>query len=167
MKTILIAVQTVNGIFSINRDSLTNWSSKEDKEYYKKITKNSGVVIMGRRTYDTLKEPLRDRFNVVMTKYPEKYISKDNLFFTDMKPPVILNYLKNKGYKEVVISGGQTINTLFLNENLIDEIHLSIEPKIFHGELGMFSENMQKQNLSLLKYEKKGNNIVIIYKVKK
>ncbi len=167
MKTILIAVQTVNGVFSINRNSLTDWSSKEDKEYYKQITKKSGAVIMGRRTYDTLKKPLKDRFNVVMTKYPEKYNSKDNIFFTDMKAEELLKHLVSKGYEEVVISGGQTINTLFLNANLIDEIHISIEPKIFHGELGMFSENIQKQNLFLFKYEKRGNNIFLIYKLEK
>ncbi|MDK2951611.1 MAG: dihydrofolate reductase [Kosmotogales bacterium] len=167
MKTILLAVQTVNGIFSVDRNSITSWSSKEDKVYYKRITKESGAVIMGRITFETLKEPLRDRLNIVMTRNPEKYDSKGNVLFTDMSPKDLISYLSDKGFGEVVISGGQTVNTLFLNSNLVDEIHLSIEPKIFYGKINMFSENVREKSLTFERCEKSGNNIFLIYEVKK
>jgi len=167
LKTILLAVQTVNGIFSVDRDSITNWSSKEDKEYYKRITKESGAVIMGRITFETLKEPLRERLNIVMTRNPEKYNSEGNVLFTDKSPEDLISYLSDQGFSEVVISGGQTVNTLFLNSNLVDEIHLSIEPKIFYGKINMFSENVLEKDLAFEKFEKSGNNIFLIYEIKK
>lgn len=45
--------------------------------------------------------------------------------------------LQEKGYKKALVEGGPTLLTSFLKEDLIDEIFLTISPKIFGSEKDM------------------------------
>ncbi|MGI6477185.1 MAG: dihydrofolate reductase family protein [Defluviitoga tunisiensis] len=120
------------------------WSSQEDKKHFSKVTKEIGVVIMGRKTFEEIGKPLDKRKNIVLTGEPEKYQKLEktyqgSLFFTDEKPESLLNRLEKEGYQTVALIGGPTINALFLEKNLIDEIYLTIEPVIIEGDLSLFS----------------------------
>lgn len=144
MKVILVMVQSINGKVRLINDKNQSWSSQEDKENFSKITKEIGIVIMGRKTFDEIGKPLKNRMNIVLTGDPEKYQKLEkayegSLYFTDEKPESLLNHLETKGYEEVALIGGPTINALFLEKNLIDEIYLTIEPVIIEGDLSLFS----------------------------
>ena len=43
----------------------------------------------------------------------------------------LVDELKEKGYKHILVEGGPTLLGSFLKENLIDEVFLTISPKIF------------------------------------
>ena len=144
MKVILIMVQSINGKVRLINDKNQVWSSQEDKKHFSKITKEIGVVIMGRKTFEEIGRPLKNRKNIVLTGEPEKYQKLEktyqgSLFFTDEKPESLLNRLEKEGYQTVALIGGPTINALFLEKNLIDEIYLTIEPVIIEGDLSLFS----------------------------
>ena len=69
------------------------------------------------------------------------------------------------GYKSALLGGGAVINSLFLKYKLINEIILTIEPKIFGKGISLFSEE-NEINLELkeiLKLNK--NSILIKYRV--
>lgn len=144
MKVILIMVQSINGKVRLLINKNQPWSSQEDKKHFSKVTKEIGVVIMGRKTFEEIGKPLDKRKNIVLTGEPEKYQKLEktyqgSLFFTDEKPESLLNRLENEGYQTVALIGGPTINALFLEKNLIDEIYLTIEPVIIEGDLSLFS----------------------------
>ncbi|MFA6842553.1 MAG: dihydrofolate reductase family protein [Defluviitoga tunisiensis] len=144
MKVILIMVQSINGKVRLIINKNQPWSSQEDKKHFSKVTKEIGVVIMGRKTFEEIGKPLDKRKNIVLTGEPEKYQKLEktyqgSLFFTDEKPESLLNRLENEGYQTVALIGGPTINALFLEKNLIDEIYLTIEPVIIEGDLSLFS----------------------------
>lgn len=46
----------------------------------------------------------------------------------------LVSMLQEKGYKKVLVEGGPTLLTSFLKEDLIDEIFLTVSPKIFGSE---------------------------------
>lgn len=168
MKTILIAVSALNGI--ISRDSLSpvDWSSRSDKKHFREVTTEVGVMIMGRKTYETMKKPLPNRLNVVMTHHPEKYNDDNGLIFTSKTPVQILSMLEMKGYNKTTITGGPEIYTLFLRENLIDEIQLTIEPLFLQGKVSFLKELKRDISLELIDVEKLNNNTLLVkYRVLK
>lgn len=54
---------------AIGKDGAVPWDLPADMERFKRLTLGH-VVLMGRRTYDTLSEPLVNRRNVVITSRP-------------------------------------------------------------------------------------------------
>lgn len=153
MQTFLIAAQTVDGFIAQSQNQKsTKWTSKEDYIHFIKLTKRAGVVIMGRKTYDTISKPLKDRLNIIITRTPQK--SKyDNLIYTSDNPKKILKDLENKGFKQVAICGGASIYAMFLEQNLIDKIYLTIEPILFGKGITLFNKSVRK-SLQLIKLEK-------------
>ncbi|BBE29949.1 dihydrofolate reductase [Tepiditoga spiralis] len=162
----LIMVSSINGIISKTEIEKPYWNTKEDLKFFSTLTKKSGVVIMGRKTFETIGKALPERLNIVMTKNPQKYKNLKNLKFINDSPENILKSLKN--YSEVFLIGGSTINSLFLEKNLIDYIYLTIEPWLINGKITLFKD-IKKDIPLILEEIKKLNDstIVLKYKIKK
>ena len=80
----------------------------EDLKYFKKLT-TGNVVIMGRKTWDSLpKKPLPDRINVIITSQ-KKEIENDNLAFLPMDYVKSLIKDDNDILEDIFIIGGGTI----------------------------------------------------------
>lgn len=101
---------------------------------------------MGSKTYETFGFPLPNRFNVVMTRNMLKEESHDNLMITAQSPKDILKMLKSFGYKKAALIGGSIINSIFLKENLIDEIQITVSPKIFGTGVSIFNDDHKKND---------------------
>ncbi len=145
MKLILVMAVTADG--RIARDSAhpVDWTGRADKAYFSQITRLAGVVIMGSNTFDTLGSPLPDRLNIVMTRNKDRKSSFSNLVFTDQAPETILWDLDEKNYPFAVLMGGARINSLFMEKGLVDEMHLTVVPRIFGTGLGLFHSPFDKQ----------------------
>jgi dihydrofolate reductase len=61
------------------------------------------------------------------------------MFWADA-PAVLIQWLASEGYETAVLAGGATINSLFLGAGLIDEMMLTVVPRIFGQGLSLFSE---------------------------
>lgn len=165
MNVILLMAMTVDGKTAKTSDHLVNWTSSEDKNYFIQTTKKSGVVIMGSKTYCTLDYPLPDRLNIVMTR-SFRQSTIPNVEFTNKNPiDLILDLKLNRGYNDICLIGGQTINNLFIKHNLISEVHVTVVPKLFGTGLGLFSESLDV-NLDLRSVKQLGTDLLLIYKVK-
>lgn len=83
----------------------------------------------------------------------------------------LIHYLKEKGHKHVFIDGGPTLIAQLLQEKVLDEIHLTIAPKIF-GSLPdktltmvegiLFSPDRVPQ-FELVSVDKIGNEVILRY----
>jgi dihydrofolate reductase len=71
MNLILIAALTRNRV--IGKNGRVPWDIPEDIERFKRLTLGH-VVLMGRRTYETLSAPLVNRRNVVITSRPLEHV---------------------------------------------------------------------------------------------
>jgi dihydrofolate reductase len=142
MKLTLVMAMTVDGKIARHGNHFPDWTGKADKQMFKQITTEAGVVIMGARTFDTIGKPLSGRLNVVITRRPENYASHDNLICTSDTPEMILAALTDRGYKHAILAGGATINSIFMRARLIDDLIVTVIPVMFGQGLSMFSEPM-------------------------
>lgn len=69
--------------FVIGKDGTLPWHIPEDLKRFADVTNNS-VVVMGRKTWDSLplkNRPLKNRLNIVVTSTPTKFQKMDNVVF--------------------------------------------------------------------------------------
>jgi|SRR5947207_5103443 len=139
MKITLVMVTTIDGKIARNDHQFVDWSSKEDKRLFYRLTRKAGVVIMGHNTFETFSPPLPGRLHIVMTSTTEdKTNIPGQVEYTSASPEEIVADLQARGYEEAALTGGALVNALFLKAGLIDEISLTIEPLIFGSGLDLF-----------------------------
>lgn len=152
MKVFLIMAQTMDGIISRSSHEFVDWTGSADKKMFMQITKEAGVVIMGSKTFDTIGKPLPGRKNIVMTRNSERVSDSPDLVYTADSPSKILENLQNQGFTQAAVIGGSQINTLFAEAGLINEIIITVAPKIFGVGLSLFNTSLDI-NLELLSSE--------------
>ena len=106
MKTFIIAALTADGFIAKSSSHLANWTSKEDKDFFTKLTKKAGVIIMGLNTYKTIGRPLPGRQNIVYAPLTERISGVE---ITQRDPVELLNRFEQQGQKEIEIIGGANI----------------------------------------------------------
>lgn len=168
MKLTLLMAQTLDGKIAKSRDHFPDWTEKSDKKLFVKVTKESGVMIMGRTTFETLPGKLPGRLHVILSRQAGDWDEKEkNVVFTSLNPAKILEKLESLGFDNPILAGGATINTIFAKENLIDEMIITVSPLIFGEGMGLFSSEIE-MDLKLQKVEPLGeNSVTFYYKVKK
>ena len=161
IKVVLLMALTADGRIARDSNHFPDWTGKADKKLFVSITKRAGALIMGSKTYDTIGKPLPGRLNVVMTRNKSRKSQWDNLIYTDASPRQVLAELQKRGYSEVILAGGRTINDIFGRESLIDEIDLTIAPKIFGSGMSLFSHKLELE-LELLHFKELEPNVVYL-----
>lgn len=111
MKTII----AVDKNYAIGKDNDLLFHISEDLKRFKRLTLNS-IVIMGRKTYESIGKALPQRTNIILTRNKD-YVADDALVFNDKEE--VLSYLEENKDMEVYNIGGGEIVDLFLDQ--IDE----------------------------------------------
>ena len=125
---------------------------------------------MGRKTYEATKGSIdySDKIlRIIVTKKPDQYDNayvQNHLEFTNSSPQKIVRNLEARGYKEVILAGGEQLNTVFLKRKLVDELWLTVEPVIFCSGHQLASKGTLDINLSLLKLERLNTNGTLLLK---
>ncbi|MBU0464357.1 MAG: dihydrofolate reductase family protein [Proteobacteria bacterium] len=167
MKIILLMAVTADGMIARNSMELIDWTGKADKKYFIHITREAGAMIMGSKTFDTIGKVLPGRKNIVMTRGKKRTNQGKDLIFTSQTPKEIINELQAQGFESVALIGGSVVNTLFMKENLIDEVHITIVPRLFGKGLSLFNETLDTL-LELIDIQKIDQGHVLLkYRVKK
>ncbi|MEK7541472.1 MAG: dihydrofolate reductase family protein [Patescibacteria group bacterium] len=167
MKTIFFCAQTLNAKIAHNASEFVDWTSAEDKKYFREETRKCGVVVMGNATYKTMERPMPGRLNVVMTRSPDASKNQEGaLEFTDKPLLQILQDLEKRGFPSVAVIGGAQIFTQFLESGLCDELAITIEPKIFGSGINIFNDFTRDVSLKLLEVRKLNEDAVLLrYKI--
>lgn len=115
----------------IGNNNTMPWSIPEDLNLFKEITTDN-IVIMGRKTFQSIGKPLPNRVNFVLSK-------NTNIFHKDIKifncPDNALKealFLQKITNKKIFIIGGKTIYEHFLP--LVSEFHFSYIKGTFSGD---------------------------------
>jgi len=172
MNTYLIAAITLDGFIAKNvGHNSTDWTSPEDKQFFRTRTQNS-VIILGSSTYKTIGKPLPGRTNIIYTKNPssipdsapfsnQAHQSGTRLFTTSADPNELLKQLNLSGCSEVAICGGSAIYSLFLSHHAIDTLYLTLEPIVFGTGVSLF-DNSFDNKLHLVKHELLNSNTLLL-----
>lgn len=168
---IALVTVTLNGKIATSTDDQITWHSEQDIKLFVQDTKDSGVVVMGRTTYEQIAKrgrTLPGRHKIVMTSSPDQYEKADELEFTDETPKEIISRLSEK-YADICIIGGGQIYTQFLEAGLIDEIRVTIAPFVFgKGAVNFINDSLSKTVQLTMKSQKTldDNFIRVIYSMK-
>lgn len=160
----MVMAVTADGRIAKGANHFPDWTSTEDKQFFAKTSKKHGVVIMGDKTFNTFPAPLKERLNVVFTleKNPKEI---EGVRWVSGEPENVLKELEEMGYESAVLGGGAFINGMFLEKGLIDEIAITVEPKIFGDGISLFKGDFD-MDLELIDVEKiNENSVVLKYKV--
>ena len=143
---------SVNGIIAKENED-EDFLSDENWKTFKGLAENCGCFIIGRRTYENVKEWEDHSFNEIKNS-DMLILSKKDMKITGCtivnSPKEAIQKAKEKGCKELLLSGGGITNTSFIKENLIDEIILNIEPAILGKGIKIFKENDFEKRLKLI-----------------
>jgi dihydrofolate reductase len=167
MKVILLMAVTADGMIARDSMQLVDWTGKADKTYFVHITRQAGAMIMGSKTFDTIGKVLPGRKNIVMTRDKTRISRNKDLVFTSKTPDQIIKGLQNQGFESVILIGGSIVNTMFMKENLIDEIHVTIVPILFGRGLPLFNEPLDTRLELMNTGEIDKGHVILRYRVKK
>ncbi len=167
MKIILLMAATADGLIARDSSQLVDWTGKADKKYFVHITKQAGVMIMGSKTWDTIGKVLPGRKNIVMTRDKSRKSQDENLVFTDQSPDRIIHDLEKQGYESAALIGGAMINSVFMEAGLIDEIHLTVVPRVFGQGLTLFASGLDHQLELMDMVRIEGGHVLLKYRVMK
>lgn len=169
MKTILYMAISVDGKTTGENEDVS-WVTESDIERMDALMMECGVMVMGRGTYESFGDELPNdkALQVVLTSQPELLKRNiDNVVFTDKKPEEVLSTLEEKGFTQVLIAGGEKLNSSLLKSNLIDEIRLIRKPIILGIGKSLFS-GMFNTELQLIEVQQLNNgSLEVRYSVKK
>jgi dihydrofolate reductase len=177
MKIILITVSSIDGKLTKGKGkNIYEWSSPEDFLHFKRTMKQHNLVVMGSGTFDDVKDnkkaglkPEQERLRIILTSKPKryaKYLVPGQMEFSDETPRQLIKRLEEQGFKQMLLVSGGKVATSFFKDKLIDELWLTIEPKIF----GIGESLVQKQrfdiSLQLIKNKILNSNGAFLLKYK-
>ncbi len=160
MKIILVMAATLDGRIAKSSDHFPDWTSREDKKFFQRVSKEARVVIMGDKTFATFPSPLKDRLNVVFTMEENKPMI-EGVKWVKGEPADVIAELEKMGYETAILGGGAFVNGMFLEKKLVDEIYVTIEPKIFGDGISLFKGDFDV-NLKLKEIEKINDDAVVL-----
>lgn len=154
---------TADGKIAKDAKHFPDWTSREDKQIFYKMSMKAGVVIMGGRTFETFSRPLDGRLNVIITDENKYKPQAKVMIFYKKSPRFVKNTLTRIGYKKAILGGGAFINGFFLKAKAVDEIIVIVAPKIFGKGLSLTEGFDFDINLKLLKTYKINNDSVLLH----
>lgn len=165
MKVFIIAAETKDGFIAKSTEqSSMDWTSTEDKKFFVEKTKEAGVVVMGRKTYDTFGRPLKDRRNIIMTRQD---IDIPGVEITNETPEDLVSRLESEGVTQLAVCGGAEIYKLFMESGLVDEVFITQENIEFGDGVPLFSPEMRQKLELISSTNLSPSTILLKYGVKK
>jgi dihydrofolate reductase len=175
MHVALLAVVSLDGCLTKHEErNATGLSSPADVAHFQSSLKTFDASICGRMTYlgerprllPIARSGKAARKRIVMTSTPHTFaddVVPGALEFTDDEPSEILDRLRAEGHQRVAILGGGEVYNLFLRENLIDEVLLTIEVRIFGTGIRLAGDSIPiDPSLQLQSVEQLGPNTLLL-----
>lgn len=164
MNVILIAAVTADGFIGRSSGHAADWTSKEDKQLFVRVTKEAGTIVMGSKTFETIGRALPDRRMIVLTSRPSDYTA-DNVEFTNESPTELVSRLETEEVDNLAVCGGAQVYHAFMSAGLVDELYLTVEPVLFGAGVTLFASELESR-LELTETQKLNENVVLLrYKV--
>jgi dihydrofolate reductase len=169
MKIILVFVSTLDGkVTKWDDPDVRKWTSESDQNYFKKLWKDSNLIVMGINTFMATppKASAKHHFHI-MTHKPTEYKSYEvpgRIEFSDESPGQLVSRFENEGFRQMLVVGGPKISASFLREQLADELWLTIEPRIFGKGANLGADERLNINLRLISCQKVNEQGTLITK---
>lgn len=135
MRKIIISAVAQNGVIGKSSGEMP-WHSKEEFRHFKDST--SGFpVIMGRKTFNALGKPLKNRLNIVLTRNKKLLLAFTEIVIFDSLHSAY-KFCESKNYEKIFIIGGAEIYKQAMNsadELLISYMKFKAEGDVYFPEI--------------------------------
>lgn len=166
--TAIVAV-TIDGKIARHGDGGSDWTSLEDKAFMRAKLQEMDVVVVGRTTYQQYQKPLSKRNCVVFTRSVSKSKKEsENLTYFNPQVAKIENLINENKYQNICVLGGSQIYSYFLENKLLSELFITVEPIIFGNGIPLFNTEVANQMWSLVEIKKMNEtgSVLLHYKNK-
>jgi dihydrofolate reductase len=128
MKIVLVAAIGKNHV--IGRDGQLPWRLKSDLQHFRGLTINKPVV-MGRKTYESIGKPLKDRTNIVLTRDLSLSVPGGVLATSmDAAMSFARQDAKKRGVDEImIIGGGDLFERMMPKADRLEITHVHASPE--------------------------------------
>lgn len=135
MKIIIISAIAQNGVIGRSNGEMS-WHVKEEFSHFKKTTLGY-PVIMGRKTFETLGKPLKNRLNIIITRNPQYPVSFEEVVICKSLADAIESTAKLNPEKIFIIGGGEIYRLAIplADEMIISIMHFEAEGDVFFPEI--------------------------------
>lgn len=158
----LIVAMTPKGV--IGKDGTLPWHLPSDLKHFKEVT-NGHSVIMGRKTFDSLKMPkgLPNRRNIVISRNaPHVYgYDSDVTYRTSLEDALKLTSVLSSS-PDTFIIGGASIYKEVLEQNMVDVMHISFVKEQYDGDT--YFPEFDKTQWEEIEHVDKGEFVYIKFK---
>lgn len=124
----LIAAISQNNV--IGKDGELPWHISEDLKRFKKLT-TGHVVIMGRKTFESVGRPLPNRTNILVTRDPD-FVIGGCLIAHSLEEALDIGREKEENGEIFIIGGGQIYSQ---SMQLADKLYLTIVEQKVEGDV--------------------------------
>ena len=135
----LIAVASVNALITRNEEPGTGFASQADFDWFRQQLADSDLVLLGGATYRAARESIRENarkgpprwvFSTQIEQYEGETIP-GAIEFRTLDRERFLADTAARGFTNIALVGGPALSTWFLDQGLVDELYLTVEPVIF------------------------------------
>jgi dihydrofolate reductase len=153
-----IIISAIGENNEIGKNGKLLWHLRDDLKNFKKLTNNK-IVIMGRKTYESLPiKPLPNRLNIVITSDDDKSFDYKVVTAIDINDAINKSYYWSDIYDDnIFIIGGEQIYNQFINKcdkMYITKVHKSFDADTFFPKINEKDWEIK----SIQKYEKNEHN---------
>lgn len=135
----MIAAQSIDGFIARADRAGTGFCGEADRRFLREALREFDALVMGRKTFETVKEVIvasrSERFlRKILTRHPDRFATLERpglVEFANATPEAIAAELAARGRKRCALLGGGEIYASFLKAGLVDELWVTVEPRIF------------------------------------
>jgi len=160
---------SINGIIARDNGSEdflsdVNWST------FVQLAEKKGCFVIGRKTYEKYKNNKVHSFEKIQAKKivvsQSKLKVSENWYLVRSVKEVLL-ITQSFGKKEIILTGGASLNSSFAKAKVLKEVILNLNPVIVGKGKSIFDPKVFNLKLDLLKIKKlEGGIVQLCYKVK-
>jgi dihydrofolate reductase len=168
MKVILYMAMSLNGYIAEENGS-EDFLSKANWDKFCSLAQEYGNFIVGRKTYEAVKDWDEEFSFDDLVGVKKIIISQDENYKLDEGYTLATSpkdaLAKLQGFKTVLVTGGSSINTAFIKEDLLDEIILNIEPALVGKGIPVFAQGNFNKRLKFVSSEEVKGIMTVKYRV--
>lgn len=144
----IIAAITDNN--ALGKDNKLLFRLKKDMAHFKNITTDN-VVIMGRKTYESIGKTLPNRVNIVLSRNMK---SNEDFYTFDSIEKAIEWSKENYPQKEIFIIGGASVYDKALKDDIVDKLYMTKIKQTVEDADAFFPEIDYKRKWSITSIER-------------
>lgn len=172
-KVILYTAISLDGYLA-DREGSIHWisgnsTSEESMPWYETFYQNIDVILMGNTTYAQITKEISPDIWMYGDKKTYVFTHSGNgeskeITFTDKNPTELIHWLKHRKGKDIWLCGGSNLIAQCINEDLVDEYHVTLVPTLLGSGIPLFPQQDRERPLKLLSHQVADGLVDLVYK---